>query len=381
MLHSFVKLLAYNTVLLYSVSCYLIASCSAEVLDKHLSLVQRDHEQKSQIVERRIRDDAAVEEAKKKDQSMKEEKVNQERTRKEAENSVLHATTVNSIGVKSELPGIKVFADSIALEAESRRRALHDQVPSNIHLSKEYSQYSRQIGKSIGKLTPTTDSVKARASELIKALDGQDCPHLIACRLFADKMISIVKTRNTKDKTFGPLAFACGYVMLLVTNQVPDAMDYLLAEFHKVCMYTVPKHLHALNAQARNSDYYRLIGYQEEDEKSQSTESYLVNVVAYVKLYAAMIQMAGFALYKKYGSQFMKILDVISRRFIPALKEQGVKVQAEAISSLQNYLDDKVYLEEPEGRYLAQHLLSQVFIEDDQHRTATSGRAPVSWRE
>jgi hypothetical protein len=29
--------------------------------------------------------------------------------------------------------------------------------------------------------------------------------------------------------------------------QVPDAMDYLLAEFHRVCIYTVPKHLHALN--------------------------------------------------------------------------------------------------------------------------------------
>ncbi|KAM3400058.1 hypothetical protein ACQJBY_005129 [Aegilops geniculata] len=349
----------------------------AEVLDKHLSTVQRDYEQKSQIVERRIRDE-------------------------------------------SELPGIKVFADSIALEAESRRRALHDQVPSNIYLSKEYSQYGRQIGKSIGKLTPTTDSVKARASELIKALDGQDCPRPIACRLFADKMISIVKSRNTKDKTFGPLAFACGYVMLLVTNQVPDAMGYLLAEFHKVCMYTVPKHLHALNAQARKPDYYRLIGYQEEDEKPQSTESYLVNVVAYVKLYAAMIQteikgvrhphglaegwkwlamflntlpaitatafalhaflkMAGFALHKKYGSQFMKILDVISRRFIPALKEQGVKVQAEAVSNLQNYLNDKVYLEEPEGRYLAQHLLSKVFMCEDQHRMATG--APVSSRE
>jgi hypothetical protein len=24
-------------------------------------------------------------------------------------------------------------------------------------------------------------------------------------------------------------------------------MDYLLAEFHRVCIYTVPKHLHALN--------------------------------------------------------------------------------------------------------------------------------------
>ena len=60
MLHSFVKLLAYNTVLLYSVSCYLIASCSAEVLDKHLSMVQMDYEQKSQIVERRIRDESEL---------------------------------------------------------------------------------------------------------------------------------------------------------------------------------------------------------------------------------------------------------------------------------------------------------------------------------
>jgi hypothetical protein len=32
-----------------------------------------------------------------------------------------------------------------------------------------------------------------------------------------------------------------------VYAQVPDAMAYLLAEFHKVCMYTGPKHLHALN--------------------------------------------------------------------------------------------------------------------------------------
>ncbi|KAM3226894.1 hypothetical protein ACQJBY_059079 [Aegilops geniculata] len=333
----------------------------AEVLDKHLSMVQRDHEQKSQIVERRIRDDAAVEEAKRREQSMKEEKIKQERARQEAENSVSYATMATSTEIKSELPGIKIYADSSALEAESRRRTLHDQVPSNIYLSKEYSRYDRQIGKSISKLMPTTDSVKARASELIKALDGQDCPRPIACRLFADKMISIVKSRNPTDKTFGKLAFACGYVMLLVTSQVPDAMDYLLAEFNKVCMYTVPKHLHALNAQARNTDYFRLIGYQE-DGKLQSTEKYLVNVVAYVKLYAAMVQVAGFALHKKYGSQFMKILDVISRHFIPALKAQGSKVQPEAINNLQNYLNDKIYLEEPEGQYLAQQLLSKMFL-------------------
>jgi nucleoporin GLE1 len=48
-------------------------------------MVQRDHEQKSQIVERRIKDDAAVEEAKRREQTMKEEKIKQERARQEAE--------------------------------------------------------------------------------------------------------------------------------------------------------------------------------------------------------------------------------------------------------------------------------------------------------
>ncbi|KAL6634661.1 hypothetical protein ACP70R_027332 [Stipagrostis hirtigluma subsp. patula] len=404
----------------------------AEVLDKHLSMVQRDHEQKSQIVERRIRNDAAIEEAKRKEQALKEEKIRQERARQEAEvrqkeaakaaaearktafeaaqkeaaekeaaqKEAAEKEAAKKNEAKLALPGIRVFADNSALEAEARRRALYDQVPANIHLSKEFSKYDRQIAKSISKLMPTIDSVRARASELIKALDGQDCPRPIACRIFANKIISIVKSRNTKDKTFGNLAFACGYVMLLVTNQVPDAMDYLLAEFHRVCIYTVPKHLHALNAQARNRDYYRLIGYQEENGQLESTESYLTYVVAYVKLYAAMIQteikgtrhphglaegwkwlamflnalpattatayalhaflkMAGYALHKKYGSQFMKILDVISRCFLPALKDQGNRIQSEAVNNLQNYLNDKIYLEEPEGQYLAQQLLSK----------------------
>jgi len=64
-----------------------------------------------------------------------------------------------------------------------------------------------------------------------------------------------------------------------------------------------------------------------------------------------LFQIAGFVLHRKYGSQFMKILDVIiSRCFLPALKEQGNKMQAEAVST-QNYLNDKIYLEEPEGQY------------------------------
>jgi nucleoporin GLE1 len=43
--------------------------------------------------------------------------------------------TVNEL-IVIFIPGIKVYANSSALKAESRGRALHDQVPSNIYLSK-----------------------------------------------------------------------------------------------------------------------------------------------------------------------------------------------------------------------------------------------------
>jgi nucleoporin GLE1 len=69
--------------------------------------------------------------------------------------------------------------------------------------------------------------------------------------------------------------------------------------------------------------------------------------------------MAGFALHKKYGSQFKKILDVISRCSLPALKEQGNKTHSEAVNNLQNYLIKKIYLEEPEGQCLVQQLISK----------------------
>ena len=32
-------------------------------------------------------------------------------------------------------------------------------------------------------------------------------------------------------------------MFLLYMNQVPHAMDLLLAEFHRACIYTVPKHI------------------------------------------------------------------------------------------------------------------------------------------
>lgn len=74
---------------------FFFAWFSAEVLDNHLSAVQRDHEQRSQIEERRIRDDAAIEEAKRKEQALHEEKLRQEKAAAEAEVSFIQDYTWN----------------------------------------------------------------------------------------------------------------------------------------------------------------------------------------------------------------------------------------------------------------------------------------------
>lgn len=58
---------------------------SAEALDNHLTVVQRDHEHISQLEEKRIRDDAAREEAKRKEKALIEEKIRQEGIKAEEE--------------------------------------------------------------------------------------------------------------------------------------------------------------------------------------------------------------------------------------------------------------------------------------------------------
>lgn len=69
--------------------------------------------------------------------------------------------------------------------------------------------------------------------------------------------------------------------------------------------------------------------------------------------------MAGFALYTRYRAQFKKIVDVISGSFLPALKQLGTRVKAEAVTNLEYYITGQLYLKEPEGRHLATGLLSR----------------------
>ena len=69
-------------------------------------------------------------------------------------------------------------------------------------------------------------------------------------------------------------------------------------------------------------------------------------------------QTAGFALFRRYKSQFRKILNVISDNFLVALKARKESDLTRIIVDIESYIEDRRFLQEPEGRSMQSNLLS-----------------------
>ncbi|TYI34111.1 hypothetical protein ES332_A04G180500v1 [Gossypium tomentosum] len=448
----------------------------AEGLDNHLTAVQRDHELKSQIEERKIRSDAAHEEAKRREKALQEERLRQEKAKAEAEaklkaeeanraaleaeriaakeaaeKEAAKASKANTSEVpqteasggpnatssrvendktnKSELAGNMLRAAESALKLERERlQKLKELEEINQSLrsssNQNFDSTGRLIGRLIRQISGNKDKVSTQASELVKIFNNPRCPQTISIAYFAQKRYLYFETPYGYGGAFLLLilqvvsncespshsAFACAHVIVLVTSQFPQAMDLVLAEIHRACIYTVPKHIsYTKSAFESKEAYWKVIGYKEDDGKIESTTDYLVRLDSYMKLYGALVQtevagcqnvhglkegwawlarflnalpanmytavalyaflqMAGFALFRKYRSQFMKMLNFISENFLNALRSQDDPDLRPITSKIQCYLEDKLFLQEPEGRTLQSSLLSNNMApESDYH--------------
>ncbi|KAK4265356.1 hypothetical protein QN277_026418 [Acacia crassicarpa] len=417
----------------------------AEALDNHLTAVQQDRELKSQIEERKIRSDAAYEEAKRREKAMQEEKLRHEKAKAEAEAAIraeeakraaleaerraameaekraakeameknaresskritseeLQQTDGASSLSKAESkePGYTYRAADSALKLEDRRlQKLKELYERNQAIrsgpNKDFTQKESHIARLIRQIRGVTDNVRSKANDLIKLLNDPQFPQSISTEIFARKVVSYCENP-------GNAAFASGYVIVLVTSKVPHVMDFLLAEFHRACIYTVPKHMvYKKSAFESREAYFKSIGYREHDGNIESTDDYLKRLESYIKVYGALVQteipnvqnlhgleegwawlarflnnlpanrytavslnaflqMAGFGLYRRYKSQFLKMLKVVSDNFLVDLKQKEPELTM-IIVELQSYIEDKKFLKEPEGRSLQSNLLSSV---------------------
>lgn len=436
----------------------------AEARDNHLSAVQRDHQQRSQIEERRIRKEAAVEEARKREKEARENKERQEKARAEAEaklkaemkaaaearkaaaeaekkaaaeaekkeaeelekkaaaeaerRAALEAEKRTAAEAERKAKGEEKFAQELQqksspgtlstginvkvaetaakLEAEriGKLKALEDQcqsLRSNANLSKELKICERQIGLRLRQITGTQEQVRAKSTELFKMITD---PHVPQCILLTGFAVKAVSQCETQTLSLNSIAFALAHVIVLVTSQVPIAMDLVLAELHKSCIFTVPKYIpYSKIAFESENAYYKTVGYREDNGKIESTDNYLARMKAYVTLYAAIIQtdipgvnnlhgvkdgwswmarflnalppnrftaaaleiflkIAGFRLYQAYPRPFTKLLNAISREFIERLKSQNDPDSNPVISNLEGYLTSQQFRKVPEGRAL-----------------------------
>ncbi|XP_030510978.1 mRNA export factor GLE1 isoform X5 [Cannabis sativa] len=431
----------------------------AEALDNHLTAIQRDHELRSQIEERKIRSDAAYEGAKRKEKALLEEKLRQEKAKAKAEAEMqakLRAEEANRAAMEAQQRATKEAAEREANEASSqaavqkdasglqmkaktkeselgkpitsasaddttkaaeaalklereRLKKLEDLDKESktlgLNTNKDYVCHERSISKLISQITGTNDVVKQKASELVKILKNPAYPQSIIAGAFARKVVSHYARP-------GSSAFACGYVLVLVTAEVPHLMDLILAELHKACIYTVPKHIvYTQSAFESKEAYLKTLGFREDEGKIENVKDYLIRVESYMKLYGALVQteingfqnthglkegwawiarflntlpanrdtavalnaflrMAGYALFKRYKSQFRKILSIISDNFLNALRSQENPALNLLITEIQSYIEDNKFLEEPEGRSLETSSLSSVSVPESDNRNS-----------
>ncbi|KAK6159635.1 hypothetical protein DH2020_003016 [Rehmannia glutinosa] len=432
-----------------------------KALDNHLTAVQRDHEHISQLEERRIRDDAAREEAKRKEKAFQEEKLRQERIKVEEERAkaaaieaekqaaeeaaskrateTLRDTAQNAVqdskatlGPSSSALDVKkevqssgrnvIRASKNALELEKQRSQIYGELSAENKALKEranqnYNKHGQNIGRQIKTISATVENVRTRAEELVKLISSPGVPQSISIQLFAEKIVS----NCTNQRSFSAI-FAISRVIVLVTSKIPLAMDILIAELNRVCIYTIPKHISYSEIDIQLSPlfqeayktkdaYFKAIGYEEDNGKIESIDDYVGRLSCYMKLYGALVQtevggfqnlhgltegwawlarflnallqiytlqlrcilflknfggqMAGFALYRRYRNQFEKLLRIVAHDFLNALKEGGSESWSTKLSkvkmSIRNYIESNQFKKEPEGLQLRGHLESNDF--------------------
>ncbi|XP_048136461.1 mRNA export factor GLE1 isoform X2 [Rhodamnia argentea] len=313
---------------------------------------------------------------------------------------------------KSESASDVVKAAKSALIVEQGRLQKFKEIDEQnreiqINLNKDFSSNERHVARLIRQIRGTKDNVRSKASELLKIFNNPACPQSISIAAFARKVVSHCESPDNA-------AFACAHVIVMVTSKMPHVMDVLLAEFHMACIFTVPKYIiYSKTAFESKEAYYKALGFREDNGKLENVKDYLKRLESYMRLYGALVQtepmnfqnahglkegwawlarflntfpanvytavalnaflqMAGFALFRRYRRQFKKMLNVISEDYLGALKARRHSELTPIIAEIQSYIEDDKFLKEPEGRALQDSLLSSVMVPESSYASTQS---------
>ncbi|KAH7865197.1 hypothetical protein Vadar_003463 [Vaccinium darrowii] len=318
-------------------------------------------------------------------------------------------------GVEEALQaGHLLKCEESAIKLEERRQQIYQEVAITneklrLGLSNECSCLdllliiASHAQKHESKIKMLTKTIAGR--RIITKVDGllgtffdSSCPQSITVAIFAEKIV------EQQDRSKQKAIFAHALVIVKVSAEVPLALDLVLCQLNRACIYMTPKYItYSKSVFGTKQAYLKAIGYKEAKGEIESEESYVSRVKSCMKLYGALVQtkvegvenkhdltdgwawlgsflkflpanlytanallafldMAGFALYEQYKKDFISALEIIYRDFVVALKEQGQDAKlTSVITGIQTFIESQKFLEEPEGRTLQSRLLSRHF--------------------
>ncbi|XP_047263725.1 uncharacterized protein LOC107857980 [Capsicum annuum] len=137
-----------------------------------------------------------------------------------------------------------------AQKLEEKRLTIYNEIAEQnetlgLGSNKAYRKFEMEIARRIKTITGSKESVRVKTVELIKLISDSTCPQSISIAM-----------------NFNSAVYAYGRVIVHVTSKVPLAMDILIAELNKVCIFTVPKYIVYSEAAFQSKEaYYKAIGY------------------------------------------------------------------------------------------------------------------------
>ncbi|XP_010468196.1 PREDICTED: protein GLE1-like [Camelina sativa] len=293
-----------------------------------------------------------------------------------ATTSSSQAEEIGSVLVKQRLKKLK--------ELEATNQELKSR------LNEDFSSFEKSITRTIRQITAVKDNVNTKINEIVKIFKDPRCPLSISIAAFAKRMVY-----NGERVPFGS-----SYVIVHVTSMFPQAMDILLAEFHKACIYTAPNHIansdqsvwDSPDSYERLDSIMKLYGalVQEDIHGGNATNMHGIehgwtwltqfvnntstnnNNIANAIALNAFLQTAGFGLHQRYKSQFVNVVNDVGEQILKKLRsekgEQIFKKGEMIIAKITAYLDDQMYLKEPEGRTMKTSLFSTSLLPElEQH--------------
>ncbi|XP_061189883.1 mRNA export factor GLE1-like [Saccostrea echinata] len=181
------------------------------------------------------------------------------------------------------------------------------------------------------------------------------------CKYLIAKMV--VRKGEEQVSSIFESAFPLAAVTVGLLAQHPDIRDLLLAHFHSLCPYTVPYHIPRQDQQS-TEEYHKALGYKyDSDGNVEKQDKFLKRMSGIMRLYTSvmvsspprqqsnhpfgvehawiwlsrvmniqplpditatmvfdLLEVTGHALFHKYKKQFLKMLHILIREFLPKLK-------------------------------------------------------------